>query len=76
MDALEREIEALKPKVRDMLISSESSKKKILFLYLLVSLGLAYHFEDEIKESLEDGLQKIEEMMASEDDLCTVSIIF
>ncbi|KAL9309051.1 putative lyase [Arabidopsis thaliana] len=52
-----------------MLISSESSKKKILFIYLLVSLGLAYHFEDEIKESLEDGLQKMEEMMASEDDL-------
>ncbi|CAE5959668.1 unnamed protein product [Arabidopsis arenosa] len=79
MDALGREIEALKPKVRDMLMSSkgtESSKKKILFIYLLVSLGLAYHFEDEIEESLNDGLREIEEMMAGEGDLYTVSIIF
>ncbi|CDY13053.1 BnaA09g17640D [Brassica napus] len=69
MDALGREIEALKPQVRNMFISSKGIKKKILFTYLLVTLGLAYHFEDEIVETLKDGFQKIEEMMAGEDDL-------
>ncbi|KFK26233.1 hypothetical protein AALP_AA8G220300 [Arabis alpina] len=39
-------------------------------------LGLAYHFEEEIYETLEEGLEKIEEMMAGEDGLYTVSIIF
>lgn len=79
MDALEREIKALKPKVRDMLMSSndvESVKKRILMIYLLVSLGIAYHFEDEIEESLRDGFEMIDEMMAGEDDLYTVSTIF
>lgn len=79
MDTLGREIEALKPKVRVMFMSfvgSKSSKKNILFIYLLVSLGLAYHFKDEIEESLKDSFQKIEEIMAGEDDLYTVSVIF
>ncbi|CAA7048213.1 unnamed protein product [Microthlaspi erraticum] len=79
MDALGREIEALKPKVREMFMSSigsKSSKKNILFIYLLVSLGLAYHFEDEIEQRLKDSFQKIEEMMEGEDDLYTVSVIF
>ncbi|CAN6935922.1 unnamed protein product [Brassica oleracea] len=76
MDALGREIEALKPEVRNMFMSSKGIKKKILFTYLLVTLGLAYHFEDEIVETLKDGFQKIEEFMSDEDDLYTVSIIF
>ncbi|KAL0693373.1 hypothetical protein Bca4012_060553 [Brassica carinata] len=76
MDALGREIEALKPQVMNMFISSKGIKKKILFTYLLVTLGLAYHFEDEIVETLKDGFKKIEEMMAGEDDLYTVSVIF
>ncbi|KAJ4878153.1 Terpenoid cyclases/protein prenyltransferase alpha-alpha toroid protein [Raphanus sativus] len=54
MDGLGREIEALKPLVRNMFISSKGIKKKIIFTYLLVTLGLAYHFEDEIMETLED----------------------
>lgn len=79
MEALGREIEELKPKVRDMFMSfigSKSSKKKTLFIYLLVTFGLAYHFDDEIKESLKDDFQKIDEIMAGEDDLYTVSVIF
>ncbi|XP_048596597.1 terpenoid synthase 28-like isoform X1 [Brassica napus] len=76
MDAIGREIEALKPQVRNMFISSKGIKKKFLFTYLLVTLGVAYHFEDEIVETLKDGFQKIEEMMAGEDDLYTVSVIF
>ncbi|CAH8358479.1 unnamed protein product [Eruca vesicaria subsp. sativa] len=51
-------------------------KERILFTYLLVTLGLAYHFEDEIMETVEDGFQKIDEMMAGEYDLYTVSVIF
>ncbi|KAG7547485.1 Isoprenoid synthase domain superfamily [Arabidopsis suecica] len=79
MDALTREIDALKPKVKNMLISSqgiESMKKKILFIYLLVSLGLGYHFEDEIEESLQQSFENIDNLMVGEDDLYTVSIIF
>ena len=76
MDALGREIEVLKPQVRNMFISSKGIKKKIIFTYLLVTLGVAYHFEDEIMETLKDGFQRIEEMMAGEDDLYTVSVLF
>ncbi|ESQ30642.1 hypothetical protein EUTSA_v10012385mg [Eutrema salsugineum] len=67
---------ALRPKVRDMFIGSKLSKKNIIFIYLLVSLGVTYHFEDEIRESIKDGFPNIEEMIAGEDDLYTVSIIF
>ncbi|WZZ13663.1 hypothetical protein YC2023_106752 [Brassica napus] len=79
IDSLGREIEALKPKVEDLFLSSSgvnSTKKNILFIYLLVSLGLAYHFEAEIEEKLKEGFKMIEEMLSGEDDLHTVSIIF
>lgn len=79
MDALRREIEALKPEVVKMLMSPKSVdavKKRILMIYLLVSLGLGYHFEDEIEEILRGDFEKIDEMMAGEDDLYTVSTIF
>ncbi|KAF8102594.1 hypothetical protein N665_0198s0292 [Sinapis alba] len=79
MEALKREIEALKPNVGKMFMSPkvvDSVKKRILSIYLLVSLGLAYHFEDEIEESLRDAFEKIDEMMAGEEDLYTVSTIF
>ncbi|KAG7627003.1 unnamed protein product [Arabidopsis thaliana] len=79
MDVLEREIEALKPNVREMLMSSkgyDSVKKRSLMIYLLVSLGLAYHFEEEIEKSLKDGFEKIDEIIAGEDDLYTISTIF
>ncbi|KAG5383195.1 hypothetical protein IGI04_034665 [Brassica rapa subsp. trilocularis] len=79
IDSLGREIEALKPKVEDLFLSSggvNSTKKNILFIYLLVSLGLAYHFKAEIEENLKEGLKMIEETSSGEDDLYTVSIIF
>ncbi|CAH2061305.1 unnamed protein product [Thlaspi arvense] len=79
MDVLGREIESLKPNVAEMLMSPkgvDSVKKRILNIYLLVSLGLAYHFEDGIEESLRDDFQKIDALMAAEDDLYTVSTIF
>ncbi|KAG7658582.1 Isoprenoid synthase domain superfamily [Arabidopsis suecica] len=79
MDALRNEIDALKPKVKNTIMSSQgidSTKKRILMIYMLVSLGLAHHFEEEIYETLRDGFGKIEEMLEDEDDLCTLSIIF
>ncbi|CAH8385997.1 unnamed protein product [Eruca vesicaria subsp. sativa] len=79
MDALGREIEALKPVVGGMMISSQcadSTKKRILIIYLLVSLGLMYLFEDEIEECLKESFGKLEAMLAGENDLYTVCTIF
>uniref|UniRef100_A0A0D3DF51 Uncharacterized protein n=1 Tax=Brassica oleracea var. oleracea TaxID=109376 RepID=A0A0D3DF51_BRAOL len=79
MDALRKEIDVIKPKVKNALVSSQgidSAKKRILMIYLLVSLGLAHHFEDEIDETLKESFEKKEEMMEGENDLYTVSIIF
>ncbi|KAF3597281.1 hypothetical protein DY000_02026953 [Brassica cretica] len=79
MDALRKEIDVIKPKVKNALMSSQgidSAKKRILMIYLLVSLGLAHHFEDEIDETLKESFEKKEEMMEGENDLYTVSTIF
>lgn len=79
MDALKKEIDALKPKVKNTFMSSQgsdSTKKKVLMIYLFVSLGIAHHFEEEIYETLNEGFKNIEKMMAGEEDLYTVSIIF
>ncbi|CAB79020.1 terpene cyclase like protein [Arabidopsis thaliana] len=79
MDALRKEIDALKPILKSTLMSFkgiDSTKKRILMIYLLVSLGLAYHFEEEIYETLKMSFENIDKMMDGEDDLYTVSIIF
>ncbi|CAE5963153.1 unnamed protein product [Arabidopsis arenosa] len=52
------------------------TKKRMIFIYLLVSLGLACHFVDEINENLKHGFEAREEIMSGEDDLYTVSTIF
>uniref|UniRef100_A0A1J3FPS3 Putative terpenoid synthase 7 n=1 Tax=Noccaea caerulescens TaxID=107243 RepID=A0A1J3FPS3_NOCCA len=79
-NTLGRDIETLKPKVREILKShsqgTDASKTRILFIYLLVSLGLAYLFENEIEEILKQDFQKVEDLMIVEDDLYKVSIIF
>ncbi|KAG7621164.1 Terpenoid cyclases/protein prenyltransferase alpha-alpha toroid [Arabidopsis suecica] len=79
MDALRKEIDELKPILKSTLMSFkgiDSTKKRILMIYLWVSLGLAYHFEEEIYETLKEGFENIEKMMDGEDDLYTTSIIF
>ncbi|CAL9226170.1 unnamed protein product [Arabidopsis halleri] len=79
MDALKKEIDALKPKVKNTFMSSQgsdSTKKKVLMIYLFVSLGIAHHFEEEIYGTLNEGFKNIEKMMAGEEDLYTISIIF
>ncbi|KAG7571867.1 Isoprenoid synthase domain superfamily [Arabidopsis suecica] len=79
MDAVTREMNALKPTIRKMLMYSqdvEETKKRILLIYSLVALGVAYHFEDEIDDNLKQGFEKIETIMAGENDLSTVSVMF
>ncbi|KAG2318421.1 hypothetical protein Bca52824_011634 [Brassica carinata] len=55
MDALKREIDTLKPKVKNTFMSSQGIER-ILMIYLLVNLGLAYHFEDEIHDTLNENV--------------------
>ncbi|XP_023635454.1 (Z)-gamma-bisabolene synthase 2 isoform X2 [Capsella rubella] len=79
LDAITREIDILKPEVRELLSSqgdNETSKSKVLLIQLLLSLGLAFHFENEIENILEDVFQRIEDMFGDERDLSTVSIMF
>ncbi|XP_010429266.1 PREDICTED: putative terpenoid synthase 5 [Camelina sativa] len=79
MDTLTREMNVLKPTVRKMLMYSqdvEETKKRVLLIYLLVALGLAYQFEDEIDDNLKHSFEKIETIMAGEIDLSTVSVMF
>ncbi|KAJ4888481.1 Alpha-barbatene synthase [Raphanus sativus] len=81
LDALAKKIEVLKPKVRDMLSlyskdDDEETKRTVLFIHLLVSLGLAIHFENEIEHRLKVAFDNIEGLIADENDLYTISIMF
>ncbi|CAH8346016.1 unnamed protein product [Eruca vesicaria subsp. sativa] len=82
LDALACELEAMKPNVRDMLMSSyhaeghDSTKRKILLIYMMISLGVAYHFENEIEKILTHAFEKLDDMIANEHDLYTISIFF
>ncbi|CAL9241937.1 unnamed protein product [Arabidopsis halleri] len=81
LDALEREIEVLKPKVREniFMLSSrdkDAMKRTILSIHFLDSLGLSYHFEKEIEESLKPAFDEVEDLIADENNLYTISTIF
>ncbi|XP_023633199.1 alpha-barbatene synthase isoform X2 [Capsella rubella] len=54
----------------------DTTKRTIHSIYLLESLGLAYHFDKEIEDSLKHAFEKIEDLIADEDDLYTISIMF
>ncbi|CAN8233124.1 unnamed protein product [Cochlearia groenlandica] len=82
-DVLAKEIEALKPKVREQIVKLSSGdhnnamKKIIHLIHLLERLGLSYHFENDIEETLKDAFVKIDDLIvSSEDDLYTISIMF
>ncbi|EOA14843.1 hypothetical protein CARUB_v10028157mg [Capsella rubella] len=80
-DVLEREIELLKPKVREniFILSSsdkDATKRKILSIHFLESLGLSYHFDKEIEDSLKHAFENIEDLIADENDLYIISIMF
>ncbi|KAG2244695.1 hypothetical protein Bca52824_093463 [Brassica carinata] len=82
LDVLASQLEAIKPNVRAMLMSSyhaeghDSAKRKILLIYLMISLGVAYHFENEIENILTYAFEKIDDMVENEHDLYTISIFF
>jgi len=60
-----------------MLISSHSSdKEKIRLIHLLISLGISYHFDKEIREILKQSFIKLDDIIVGEDDLETISIMF
>ncbi|CAN6968905.1 unnamed protein product [Brassica oleracea var. botrytis] len=77
-DNLSREIEVkMKPKVRDMLMSFKNrDSERIRLIHLLVNLGIAYHFETEIDEILNKAFGKMDDIIAQQDDLETISTMF
>ncbi|CAH8390877.1 unnamed protein product [Eruca vesicaria subsp. sativa] len=81
INVLASELEAIKPNVRNMLVSSsqagyDSEKRKALLIYLMTSLGVAYHFENDIEKTLKHAFEKIDYMILNEHDLYTISILF
>ncbi|KAG7631236.1 Isoprenoid synthase domain superfamily [Arabidopsis suecica] len=77
-DDFSREIEVtMKPKVRDMLKSSKNSdNERIRLIHLLMNLGIAYHFEIEIDEILGQAFGNLDDIIAKENDLETISTMF
>ncbi|CAN6810654.1 unnamed protein product [Brassica oleracea] len=77
-DNLSREIEVtMKPKVRDMLMSFKNrDSERIRLIHLLVNLGIAYHFETEIDEILNKAFGNVDDIIAQQDDLETMSTMF
>ncbi|CAN6982381.1 unnamed protein product [Brassica oleracea var. botrytis] len=77
-DNLSRVIDVtMKPKVRDMLMSFKNrDSERIRLIHLLVNLGIAYHFETEIDEILNKAFGKMDDIIAQQDDLETISTMF
>jgi hypothetical protein len=76
-DTLETEIESIKPKVRNMLMSShKTDKERICLIHLLICLGTFHYFEKEIEEILEQAFRKLDMLFTDEDDLETTAIMF
>ncbi|CAH8254207.1 unnamed protein product [Arabidopsis lyrata] len=77
-DSLETEIESIiKPKVKNMLMSSHNTdKERILLIHLLMCLGTSHYFEKEIEEILDQAFEKLDSLIRDEDDLETIAIMF
>ncbi|KAG7599132.1 Terpene synthase N-terminal domain [Arabidopsis suecica] len=77
-DSLETEIESIiKPKVKNMLMSSHNTdKERILLIHLLMCLGTSHYFEKEIEEILDQDFENLDSLIADEDDLETTAIMF
>ncbi|VVB13604.1 unnamed protein product [Arabis nemorensis] len=77
-DKIEHEIESvMKPHVKDMLVSSRiCDKERIRLIHLLISLAISHYFENEIEEVLKNAFENLEGLIAEEDDLETISIMF
>ncbi|KAL7105814.1 hypothetical protein ACP275_07G069200 [Erythranthe tilingii] len=70
-ETYEKTIEAIKKEVRSILMAKTSSKPILILVDTLVRLGLAYHFETEIEEKLEQIYKEDEEF-----DLFTTALRF
>jgi hypothetical protein len=51
-------------------------KERIHLIHLLVSLGVAYHFEKQIEEFLKVDFENVEDMNLGEEDMYSISVIF
>ncbi|XP_057995688.1 probable terpene synthase 6 isoform X2 [Hevea brasiliensis] len=73
-----RRVEALKEKVKDMLMADASNPiKKIELINLLCRLGLSYHFEREIEEQLIHIFNWVPQLFDENDyDLYTTALLF
>lgn len=56
--------------------SKNSDNERIRLIHSLINLGIAYHFEIEIDEILSQAFRNLEDMIAKEDDLETISTMF
>lgn len=67
----------MKPNVRDRLMYSHSGdKEKICMIHLLISLGISHYFENEIEKILSRAFEKLDDLIAEEDGLETITIMF
>lgn len=73
------ELEELKEKVRQMLVETpDNSTQKLVLIDTIQRLGVAYHFENEIKTSIQNIFDEFEQNKNEDnnDDLCVVALRF
>ncbi|WCJ24931.1 Terpenoid cyclases/Protein prenyltransferases superfamily protein [Euphorbia peplus] len=74
-----KEVEAVKVKVKNMLLHSRDQEltNNIQLINLLCRLGVSYHFEDEINEQLNRIFTMLPKLLEDNDyDLCTLANLF
>ncbi|KAI9377282.1 hypothetical protein POPTR_019G045300v4, partial [Populus trichocarpa] len=73
-----RQVDVLKENVKDMLMASKKDTvEHIEFINLLCRLGVSYHFDDEIENSLKEIFDDLPHLLEKHDfDLYTLSLLF
>ncbi|KAL9344775.1 hypothetical protein Peur_062450 [Populus x canadensis] len=73
-----RQVDVLKGNVKDMLMASKKDTvEHIEFINLLCRLGVSYHFDDEIENSLKEIFDDLPHLLEKHDfDLYTLSLLF
>lgn len=56
--------------------SHNTDKGMICLIHLLICLGTSHYFEKEIDEILDQAFRKLDRLIADEDDLETIAIMF
>ncbi|KAI9376903.1 hypothetical protein POPTR_019G023004v4 [Populus trichocarpa] len=77
-ESYSRKVEVLKEDVKDMLTASKKDPvEHIEFVNQLCRLGVSYHFDDEIENSLKEIFDDLPNLLEKHDfDLSTVSLLF